>query len=262
MPRLDATLRQHIAADRTAGMSVKEIASKYKVNRSTISKYSKSEPSQSVDVPMVNLTERAREFGSEPVVEAGSDKTAALSSFFESLRMEDDEPVPTAPAVRNPTPRGNPHELIQRILLNAETFPDVFPNTPSQSQLAGKSVAELQGILMSMEHSRAVKMLSTQFKQVFLVCSRATEVLGKMTLKLRTDGMTDALLQQQAELDYLFRELAIKHADRFRGVSSPEVRLLTMFGITLLQTDATNRLKDRLAAAPTPSEVEAKYPDL
>jgi hypothetical protein len=73
--------------------------------------------------------------------------------------------------------------------------------------------------------------------------------------------MTDALLQQQAELDYLFKELAIKHADKFRGASSPEVRLLTMFGITLLQTDATNRLKERLSAA-TPSDVEAKYPDL
>ena len=71
--------------------------------------------------------------------------------------------------------------------------------------------------------------------------------------------MTDALMQQQKELDFLFKEIAIKHADRLSVTTEPEVRLMMLFGIAVLQTDATNRMKEAAAAAATVTE---KYADL
>ena len=86
-------------------------------------------------------------------------------------------------------------ETLQRILLNAETFPDLFPNAPSHEALSRKSTAELQALLCNMEHTRAVTALATQVKQVFFVTTKATEVLGSAVLKLKLGGMTDALMQ-------------------------------------------------------------------
>ena len=265
--KLAEEVKRGIAADRKAGMSVKEVSAKYGVNKSTIAKYARAaEEVQSVEVPTtldleVDLDERAKMLDSEPppmkkaaAVPAKTSK--AVEAFMKSALAE--APAP-APAVE--LPRGDPKELVQRILLNAETFPEVFPNPPTQSSLAGKSWKELDEVLKSMEHSRAVRMLSVQMKQVFFVASRATEVLGKAALKLKTDGMTDALMAQTKELDYLFRELAIKHASKFSGTSEPEVRLLMLFGMTLLQTDATNRLRERMPES-APTETAEKYTDL
>jgi transposase-like protein len=268
--KLAEEVKRGIAADRKAGMSVKEVSAKYGVNKSTIAKYARAaEEVQSVEVPTtldleVDLSERAKMLDSEPppmkkaaAVPAKTSK--AVEAFIKSALAEEAPAPAPAPAVE--LPRGDPKELVQRILLNAETFPEVFPNPPTQSSLAGKGWKELDEVLKSMEHSRAVRMLSVQMKQVFFVASRATEVLGKAALKLKTDGMTDALMTQTKELDYLFRELAIKHASKFSGTSEPEVRLLMLFGMTLLQTDATNRLRERMPAS-APTETAEKYADL
>ncbi len=233
-------------------MSVRDCAEKYGVSKSTVSKYNNL-PTQEVEIPEVDMEARAEELQTEApmakVANIPKQETRILETFFKTLPE-------TEPSPRAEVPRGDPQELIQRIVLNAETFPEVFPSAPTESSLANKSVAELQGVLASMEHSRAVRTLAVQFKQVFLVASRATEVLGKAALRLKTDGMTDALMTQQKELDYLFRELAIKHAGKFSGTAEPKVRLLMMFGMTLLQTDATNRLKERVKPE------EDKYGDL
>jgi transposase-like protein len=265
--KLAEEVKRGIAADRKAGMSVKEVSAKYGVNKSTIAKYARAaEEVQSVEVPNtleleVNLDERAKMLDNEPppmkkAAEVPAKSSKAVEAFIKSAMAEVSAPAPVAVL-----PRVDPKELVQRILLNAETFPEVFPNPPTQSSLAGKGWKELDEVLKSMEHSRAVRMLSVQMKQVFFVCSRATEVLGKAALKLKTDGMTDALMTQQKELDYLFRELAIKHASKFSGTSEPEVRLLMLFGMTLLQTDATNRLRERMPAS-APTEAADKYADL
>jgi len=254
MPKLALEIQAKILQDRMAGVSVSECAAKYGVSKSTISKYHHKEETQEVDVPSIDLEARALELTEAPIQKVANvpkHESRVLDSFFKTLPESGLEPPPKADV-----PRGDPKELIQRIILNAETFPEVFPSAPTESSLANKSVPDLQGVLASMEHSRAVRTLSVQFKQVFLVASRATEVLGKVALRLKTDGMTDALMTQQKELDYLFRELAIKHAGKFSGTSEPEVRLLMMFGMTLLQTDATNRLKERVKPA------EDKYGDL
>jgi hypothetical protein len=268
--KLNDKIKKGIAADRLAGMSVQECCEKWNVHRSTISKYfKKNETIQEVQIPMLppDMEERAKFLSSDPPPMEQKEPHLDHPTIKEFMKKVLSEPVKEVVRVEEPVkepvkelPRGDPNELIQRILLNAETFPDVFPNAPSQDTLASKSVLELDSVLKSMEHTRAVRMLSTQMKQVFFVASRATEVLGKAALRLKTDGMTDALMTQQKDLDYLFRELAIKHASKFSGTSEPEVRLLMMFGMTLLQTDATNRLKERLGTSAT--RVSEEYADL
>jgi hypothetical protein len=250
MPKVSADLRDLLVADRKTGMSVKEMAKKHGVNRTTIIKYTKG---------VNDMEARATEFVNVPTIDPAP-MPNVVANFFREL----DEPrgrVPDLPPPSPELPRGDPQELIQKIVMNAETFPEVFPNPPTMTELAGKSFGELRGLLTSMEQTRAVKLLATQMKQVFFVGSRATEVLGKSLLRLKTDGMTDALMAQQAELDYLFRELAIKHAPRMGEATSPEARLVMLFGITLLQTDAMNRLKERTMATTT-EETTEKYADL
>ena len=82
-------------------------------------------------------------------------------------------------------------------------------------------------------------------KQVFLVVSRATETLGSR-IRLKTQGLTDALLQQQQELDYIFKELAIEYADKFNTTTRPEVKLVMMFGMAVLTVDSQNRIRETL----------------
>lgn len=251
--KLNDEIKRGIAADRLAGMSVQECCAKWNVHRSTISKYfKKNETIQEVQIPMLppDMEERAKFLSSDPPLMEQKQPHLdhpSIKEFMKKVLNEPERVVKEVEPVKE-LPRGDPNELIQRILLNAETFPDVFPNAPNEDTLSVKSVHELDKVLKTMEHTRAVKTLSTQMKQVFFVASRATEVLGKAALRLKTDGMTDALMTQQKDLDYLFRELAIKHASKFSGTSEPEVRLLMMFGMTLLQTDATNRLKERMPA--------------
>jgi len=259
--KLDDAVKKGIAEDRAAGMSVKDVAAKYGVNKSTISKYSKTEVVQSVEVPTVqdiNLEERAKAFVDAPI-DQPAPKPRDMKTIAKFMATLDE--APPAPHVKPPpVPRGDPAELIQKILLNIESHPDVFPAT-SIDALAGRSPEDLSDVLANMELSKSVRMLSVQMKQVFLVGSRAVEVAGKAFLKLKTDGLTDALLAQQKELDFLFKELAIKHARKFGKATEPEIRLLMMFGIALLQTDATNRVRERMATT-TPPETTEKYGDL
>jgi hypothetical protein len=259
MPKLTAEQKSQIVSDRAAGISTKEIALKFGVHPSTILKQLKprAEEIQSVTVPVApDLEERAGfldpEVRREPPQPIPNDQV--LDKIFAGLAPE---PVPVP--VPAPIASGDPDELVQKILLNAESFPEMFPNTPSVASLATKSVRELADVLQSMETSRAVRMLTVQLKQVFLVGSRAIEMLGKQYLGLKTDGLTDGLIAQQKELDFIFRELAIKHSRKFGKVVEPEVRLLMLFGMAVLQTDATNRVRDRLAS---PASTTDKFDDL
>ena len=236
---LSEDVKKQIAADRAAGMAVKSIAEKHGVNRSTVSRVSLEERAE----VLLPTTEVPKLDAAQP--------DAVVASFLRTIEA----PVQQQQA---PVPKPQP-ELSQRILLNAETFPDLFPNAPSHEALSRKSTAELQALLSSMEHTRAVTALATQVKQVFFVTSKATEVLGSAVLKLKLGGMTDVLMQQQKELDFLCKEIAIKHADRLGATTEPEVRLMMLFGIAVLQTDATNRMKEAAAAA---AAVTEKYADL
>ena len=156
-------------------------------------------------------------------------------------------------------PRAPPRdETIQRILLNADTFPAHFPFITDKNafvqSLSEKSAHQLDDLLKMMERTRSVNNLSNQMKQVFFVTARATESLGTR-IRLKTQGLTDALLQQQQELDYIFKELAIEYADKFNTATRPEIKLLMTFGMAVLSVDSQNRLREHI-------KPEEKYADL
>jgi transposase-like protein len=153
---LSDDVKKQIAADRAAGMAVKSIAEKHGVNRSTVSRVSLEERA---DV-LLPTTEAPKLDAAQP--------DAVVASFLRTIE------APVQPHAQAPPPPKPQPELSQRILLNAETFPDLFPNTPSHEALSRKSTAELQALLSSMEHTRAVTALATQVKQVFFVTSKAT----------------------------------------------------------------------------------------
>jgi hypothetical protein len=141
--------------------------------------------------------------------------------------------------------------------MNADSFPAhysfITDRTAFVTSLSEKSALQLQDLLTTMERTRAAGNLAAQMKQVFLVGSRAAETLGAR-LRLKTQGLADALLQQQQELDYIFKELALNYSDTFTKASSPEIRLATLFGMTLLQVDTRNRIREM--------KPEEKYDDL
>jgi hypothetical protein len=84
-------------------------------------------------------------------------------------------------------------------------------------------------------------------KQMFFMVSKGVEFAGSAFLKLKTDGFTDNLVQQQQELDMIFREVAIEYAPMFKMTNKPELRLAMVFTMTLIQTDSLNRLKESFA---------------
>lgn len=244
MAKISPEKKAEIRADKEAGLSTKEIAEKHGVNTSTINRHTR---------PDVDLAQRASMF--EPAPDHAPQAATLEHPVLAKLMTNLDEPVR---AQLPELPRGDPSELVQKILLNAESFPEVFPHPPSIDSLVSKSVRELTDVLASMETSRAVRMLTVQMKQFFLVGSRAVEVAGKTYLNLKTEGLTDGLIAQQKELDYLFRELAIKHSKKFGKAMEPEARLLMLFGVALLQTDAANRMRSQTTE---PSTAE-KFSDL
>jgi hypothetical protein len=139
-------------------------------------------------------------------------------------------------------------------------FPFAADKTKFLVELGQYSVHDLEGLLENMETTRSTTNFSAQFKNIFFVVSRATETLGGL-VKLKTTGLTDALLQQQQELDYIFKEIAIQYSDNFKVSLRPEVRLALLFGFTVLQVDSTNCIKERIKPKAAP-EITTKYNDL
>ena len=240
--KLDETQRSSIMEDKKH-MSTKELQQKYNVSRSTI---------QRIKLP--NLEARAAEFHGDAKDQAPRNETK--ENFAEMLvKQIQREETPIMPQIdRQP--------IIQKILMNADTFPAHYPfitdKTAFAMSLNDKSSGQLQDLLNTMERTRSTNNLSAQMKQVFFVSARAAETLGSR-IRLKTDGLTNALIQQQQELDYIFKELALTYSDKFTKASSPEMRLLMMFGMTILQVDSQNRIREAMARTETPEE---KYQDL
>ena len=226
MTKIDAVLKEAILQDKN-GMSTKQLQEKYGLSRSSIQRIK----------PV--LETRALEF--EP---ASRTDTQQAAVFVEKLMKQD------VHVALPPKPLDKPREeTIQRILLNADTFPAHYPfitdKTVFIQSLTDKSASQLAELLKMMETTRSTNNLSNQMKQVFLVVSRATETLGSR-IRLKTQGLTDALLQQHQELDYIFKELAIEYADKFNTTTRPEVKLVMMFGMAVLTVDSQNRIRETL----------------
>ena len=243
MTKIDAQLKEAILQDKRE-MTTKQLQEKYNLSRSSI---------QRIKLP--DLEARAEEFSPPPQVK---DERQAVN-IVEQLVKEVNKPqAVTIPEMILP-PRAPPRdETIQRILLNADTFPAHYPFITDKNafvqSLSEKSAHQLDDLLKMMERTRSVNNLSNQMKQVFFVTARATESLGTR-IRLKTQGLTDALLQQQQELDYIFKELAIEYADKFNTATRPEIKLLMTFGMAVLSVDSQNRLREHI-------KPEEKYADL
>jgi hypothetical protein len=138
--------------------------------------------------------------------------------------------------------------ILQRIMLNLDNFGSMFTFIHDSGEfvksLHRKSLDDLRGILKTMETTRTTVNLANQMKQTFLMLGKATEVLGSRFLMLKTDGFVTNLVSQKQELDMIFRELAIDYAPKFTFQTRPEVRLGMLYGMCLLSTDNTNRIKE------------------
>lgn len=243
MTKIDAQLKEAILQDKRE-MTTKQLQEKYNLSRSSI---------QRIKLP--DLEARAEEFSPPPQVK---DERQAVN-IVEQLVKDVNKPQAVTIPEMIPPPRAPPRdETIQRILLNADTFPAHFPFITDKNafvqSLSEKSANQLDDLLKMMERTRSVNNLSNQMKQVFFVTARATESLGTR-IRLKTQGLTDALLQQQQELDYIFKELAIEYADKFNTATRPEIKLLMTFGMAVLSVDSQNRLREHI-------KPEEKYADL
>ena len=159
--------------------------------------------------------------------------------------------------------------VLQRIMLNLDNFGSIFTFIHDSGEfvksLHKKSLDDLKGILKTMETTRTTVNLANQMKQTFLMVGKATEVLGGRFLMLKTDGFVNNLTSQKQELDMIFRELAIDYAPKFTFQTRPEVRLCMLYGMCLLSTDNTNRIKEFVeskSAQSVPEETAERFGDL
>ena len=240
MTKVDATLRESIRKDKES-MTTKQLQEKYNLSRSSI---------QRIKLP--DLESRAKEFEPPP----NPQQEALAEKFIKELL-----PVPQLPQGPQPIPELPRQPIIQKILMNVDSFPAHYPFITDRNafnlSLTDKTPSQLKELLETLEQTRSVNNLSAQMKQIFFVGAKVAEVVGSK-IKLKTQGFSGALLQQQEELDYIFKEMAISYGDSFTKATRPELRLAMLFGMTLLQVDNQNRIKELQAT----TQPEEKYSDL
>ena len=243
MTKIDAQLKDAILKDKPT-MSTKQLQEKYSLSRSSI---------QRIKLP--DLEARADEFSPAPPPIDQNEAARVVDNLVKEAQQEVHIPYVPPPLPPLAPPK---EQTIQRIIMNLETFPAHFPFVTDKGSfikdLATHSAFELADILKTMETTRTMNNLSAQMKQVFFLTARATEALGSR-IRLKTQGLTDALIQQQQELDYIFKELAIDYAGKFSTTTRPEVKLLMAFGMAVLTVDSQNRLRESL-------KPEEKFADL
>lgn len=260
MPKLSKEQKESVRRDR-GSMSINDLVGKYGVSRATIHRVLAE---TEVRVPVVEEVNpdfqefedvlAGRERKPEPAKETAEEKKdpvadKAMEQLASSLfkqGLDGEEVVQTSPVrVEDGIEKT---AVIQRILLNLDNFAPLFHFIHNRNEfvasLPHKSVDELKGILQTMEQTRTTLNLANQFKNTFLMVGKATEVLAPRVIGLKTDGFVENLMSQRQELDMIFRELAIDYAPRFTFQSRPEVRLAMLYGMTLLQVDNNNRIKD------------------
>ena len=250
---------------------------KYNVSKATVHRIVAKEPTVSVNIPTVDdefagvLSGRQEKPERKEEVELPrefpKEKTLLLDTAVDRLADQMfTESLP--PHIVEAENRQERTSLTQRIVLNVDNFLPIFKFIDNKEQfiksLHNKSVADLKGLLDTMETMRTTVNLANQMKSTFFIASRGVEIGGQRFLKMRTEGLTDALLQQKEELDMIFREIAIDYAPYFKVTTRPELRLAILFATTVVQTDNSNRIRDIMAQRSTvsPQETEQKYGDL
>ena len=252
---------------------------KYNVSKATVHRIiAVKEPTTSVHVPTIDdefadvLSGRQPKQETKQEVELPrqfpKEKTPLLDSAVDRLADQIfSEPI-AEPHIIEAENRQERTALTQRIVLNVDNFLPIFKFIENKEQfiksLHNKSISDLKGLLDTMETMRTTVNLSNQMKSTFFIASRGVEIAGQRFLKMRTEGLTDALLQQKEELDMIFREIAIDYAPYFKVTTRPELRLAILFATTVVQTDNSNRIRDIMSqrSAVSPQETEQKYGDL
>lgn len=161
-------------------------------------------------------------------------------------------------------------DLTQRIIFNVEHFGPHLRTIIGENKeafiqsLASRSALELQGLLSTIERTRSVGNLATGFKQAFFMVSQAVET-GSGIIGMRTRGFTEQLKEQDEEITMCLKEIAINEWERLKALDSPQIRLGSLFCMTLIQTDARNRMGDqlrRVVSSPVNESVAAANEDL
>ena len=271
-------------------MSITDLTEKYGVSKATVHRVlaedkegpavSFAEQTESVFIPTTDnpvysefadvLNGRGVSDEPPPVREKEPEKHAHAIERLADTMFADDTPgeVLSMPKVKVDDPVEKT-QVIQRIMLNLDNFGPMFTFIHDKQEfvqsLSRKSVDELRGILRTMEQTRTTMNLANQIKNTFLMVGKATEVLAPKVFGLKTDGFVSQLMTQKQELDMIFRELAIDYAPKFTFQTRPEVRLAMLYGMTLLQVDNTNRIREFVetkAEAPIPEATKEAFGDL
>lgn len=300
MPRLSQKQKDELRRDKSS-MSITELTEKYGVSKATVhrvladgggGKVRFDEDRQEVYVPTVRDSQdeaeqmnpafaefgdvlSGRERAPEMVKESKEEKAKkdpvldeAMGRLAENLFEVPDEPITTMPKVRVEDPVERT-AVLQRIMLNLEHFAPLFTFIHNKQEfvasLHNKSVEDLKGILKTMEQTRTTMNLANQIKNTFFLVGKATEMVAPKVFGLKTDGFVAGLMSQKQELDMIFRELAIDYAPKFTFQSRPEVRLAMLYGMTLLQVDNGNRIREYVeskAEASVPEATQEAFADL
>ena len=277
MPKVSKEMRDAMRSDHKK-LSIKEMCDKYSVSKATVHRIvAVKEPSMSANIPTIDdefagvLSGRQEKPERKEEVELPREFPKEKSPLLDSAvdRLADQIFSEQTPAhIVEAENRQERTSLTQRIVLNVDNFLPIFKFIDNKEQfiksLHNKSVADLKGLLETMETMRTTVNLANQMKSTFFIASRGVEIGGQRFLKMRTEGLTDALLQQKEELDMIFREIAIDYAPYFKVTTRPELRLAILFATTVVQTDNSNRIRDIMAqrSAVSPQETEQKYGDL
>ena len=198
----------------------------------------------------------------------------AMDSIISKLYEEPAPPPRVQPTQRvvyePPAPQVDKVDITQRIIFNVEHFaPHLKTITGDNKEvfiqsLGSRSGAELKGLLTTIERTRSVGNLAAGFKQMFFVASQAVET-GTRAIGMKTHGFTEQLQEQDEEITMCLKEIAINEWERLKAFDSPQIRLGSLFCMTLIQTDARNRMNDQLrkvVSAPVNPSVAAANEDL
>ena len=171
---------------------------------------------------------------------------------------------------RIPAPQVDRTDLTQRIIFNVEHFgPHLRTITGENKEafiqsLGARDGQELRGLLTTIERTRSVGNLATGFKQMFYVVGQAVET-GTRVIGMKTGGFTEQLKEQDEEITMCLKEIAINEWERLKAFDSPQIRLGSLFCMTLMQTDARNRMGEqlrRVVQAPVNAAVAQANEDL
>ena len=139
--------------------------------------------------------------------------------------------------------------LIAKITLNVNAFESLLRDfiQPSReaylAALPKKSVAELEIVFKTLEHSRVVGNATNQLKHLLFLGASAVE-MATQSVGLKTQGYAQALRAQETEIRMILQEIAIERAETMEKYQRPEVRLAVILTSTLMAMDNANRLRD------------------